>query len=428
MFSLKAQTSSFLIALSLGFVARASDLPLCGVRTDAPSSFLRAQSAANASALGEKKLLYIRVCYSDDATEPINADAAESLMREVRDFYQQHSYGQFSIAGTVTPLLVLPRPKAAYFPVGEDGKQTWLANLILGDAREVAQQAGYDPADYDLDMVRFNSPFLQSFANIGARGAWMVSSHPATTIHEIGHNLGLQHANRWVGPVDGDGSNIEYGDTYDVMGNASYYEIAGFHFIHKRALGWLNDSNSVRVASGGVFRVYAHDVPTKVAARTYALRIRKDDDRDYWIEKRQGYGEIFDNMRESGVLPYWDDWPGSAGRTQMIDERGTNESLPIGEALADSEAGVKIIPVEQAADRSYMDVAVVVGSSTINLLGDWLHLSGEPGRAYSIQFSTDLRSWTDLARRSSETGEAFVKVDRSNPRAFYRAVADPERR
>jgi hypothetical protein len=423
-FSLKVCTLLVLAALALGFISLADGLPFCAVSDTATS--LRAQSSlSEISAVGEKKLLYIRVCYPDDGAEPISFAAAESLMTEVSDFYRRHSYGQFWIAGTVTPLLTLPSPKANYFPIDEDGQQTWLAAIILADAREAARQAGYDPADYDLDMVRFNSPFIQSFANLGSRGAWMVSSHPATTIHEIGHNLGLHHANQWSGPLNGPGTNVEYGDDFDIMGNPSDWQLAGFHFMNKLALGWLGDSNSVRVSSSGVFRVQAHDTDTGPTG-TYALRVRKDDERDYWIEKRQDFGDIFDHMLRSGLLTYWDSWSGSAGGTQIIDLLGTNESLPIGHPLVDPAAGVKVIPVEQASDMSYMDVAVILGQSKINLLGDWLQFTGEPGRTYSFQFSTDLRTWIEFARRSSASGEVFARVDRQNPRAFYRVVAAPD--
>lgn len=422
MFSLKVRILFVLAALAPGFISLADGLPFCAV-ANGP---LRAQAATSEiRAVGEKKLLYIRVCYPDDSVEPISDGAAEKLMTEVSAFYRRHSYGQFWIAGTVTPLVTLPSPRASYFPTDENGQQTWLAPLILADAREAARQAGYDPADYDLDMVRFNSPFIQSFANLGSRGAWLVSSHPATTIHEIGHNLGLHHANLWSGALNGPGTNVEYGDDFDIMGNPSDWQLAGFHFMNKLALGWLGDSNCVRITSSGVFRVHAQD--TDVApAGTCALRVRKDDERDYWIEKRRGFGDIFDHMLQSGVLTYWDSWSGSAGGTQIIDLLGTNESLPIGRPLADPVAGVKVVPVEQASDLSYMDVAVIFGPSKINLVGDWLQFTGEARRTYSFQSSPDLRAWTEFARRSNASGEVFARIERHNPRAFYRVVASPD--
>ena len=425
MFSLKGRISIILVAHLLGFVIRMDAMPECGVCTPSGSFRIQAtQSSPEISGIGEKKLLYIRVCYPDDPSEPISPAGAESLMAQVNDFYRTHSYSQFGLVSTVTPLLVLPSSKTNYFP---ENRESWDSFLLLQDAREAARQAGYDPANYDLDVVRFNTWFERSFANIGARGAWMASSQPSITIHEIGHNLGLQHANRWVGPVNGSGTNIEYGDMFDIMGQPSDYKPTGFHFLNKRMLGWLSDSNVVRITSSGIYRVYAHDGITNVLARPYALRIRKDDERDYWIEKRQALWLSYEHMYTSGLLAYWDVWSGSYFGTQFIDVAGTKESLLIGRPLDDPEAGVKIIAVEQAADQSYMDVAVILGMSKINLFGEWLHFSGEPDRTYSFQFSTDLRTWSGFAQRSSASGDLIARIERDQARAFYRVVAVPER-
>jgi hypothetical protein len=424
-FSLKARTLIILLTHLLGLAARVNAMPECGVCTPSKSFHAQAtQSSFGISALGEKKLLYIRVCYPDDPSEPISVSAAEKLLDEVNSFYRTHSYGQFRLVSTVTPLLMLPSSKTNYLPVNSEYFEAF---PLLEDAREAARKAGYNPADYDLDAVRFNAPFDRSFGLIGASGMWMASSDPGITMHEIGHNLGLDHANRWIGPLNGPGTNFEYGDEFDVMGLAMEYHLAGFHFLHKRALGWLGDSNVLRVSSSGIYRVHAHDGITNAAARAYALRIPKDAERDYWLEKRQSFWLVRDHMYRSGLLAYWNVWPGSFGRTQLIDVPGTNQSLPIGTPLDDPAAGVKIIPVEQAEDFSFMDVAVIFGTSRINLLGDWLHFSGEPDRTYSFQFSTDLRTWAEFAQQSSVSGELITRVRREQPRAFYRVVVIPDR-
>lgn len=373
-------------------------------------------------ALGEKKVLYIRLSYPDDPSEPISQSGAEELMEGVGSWFRQHSHGQFSTRTTVTPLLQLPFNKSEYFPTNEMGEVTWYATVILEDARRAAKSAGYDPADYDFHLLRFNAPILQSFAWIGSRGAWLVTSHPATTIHEMGHNLGLSHANRWQGEVDGPGFNVEYGDNFDIMGNPPFFDEAGFHTIHKTALGWLPPARSRRVTRSGVYRVYAHDIATLDPSRIYALRIRKDDERDYWIEKRSRL-DIYQHIERSGLLAFWDDWSGSNGGTQQVGlEESPGESIPLRTALEDHSAGVRIIPVEHAADRSWMDVAVLFGNSRLNILGGVLHYSTERGRACGFQVSTDLRTWTDLQRTSSPTGQLFLPIGSNSPRLFYRVV------
>ena len=345
-------------------------------------------------------------------------------------FFRTNSYGRFWTRGTVTPLLQLPSPKAIYFPTDANGKQFWEPARILSDAREAAREAGFDPAEYELEMVRFNSPFIQSFANIGSRGAWMVSSHPATTIHELGHNLGLPHSNAWSGSANGSGMNVEYGDHYDIMGNPWAYELAGFHFLNKRALGWLSDSNAISVNGSGVFRVYAHDIAKAEPGRVYALRVRKDDERDYWIEKRVRFDDDLDEMARSGLLTYWNAWPESNGGTQIVDTAGNGQSLPPGLAFVDAEARLKIIPLELSSDHAFMDVAVLFGSTPNRLtaMAGWVHYAGDPNTEYIFQSSIDLRHWNDFARRSSSSGEVFASVAGNSGSSFYRVVKAPSLR
>ncbi len=370
--------------------------------------------ASNTTAIGEKRILYIRVNYADDASEPISSEAAENLMTEVSSFYRTHSQGRCWTTATITPLVTMPLAKAGYFVAGENGEITWNAYTVLGHAREAARAAGYDYRDYDFEVIRFNAPFLRSWANIGARGAWLVSSHPATTIHEIGHNLGLQHANLWTG------ANVEYGDVYDIMGNPGYYQRAGLNTIHKVALGWMESSQQKRVTASGVYRLYAHDTNQPASERTYVLRVRKDDERDYWIEKRQTF-DFSDDMEFSGVLLYWDEWDESNLGTHLLDPvPAPGYAVPILTPFADDGAGIRIVPLWQSEDRAYVDVAVILGDAKVNILPGLLHFAGEADRSYTVETSADLRNWNLLTNTNSQSGEVFVPIDTEASQRFYR--------
>jgi hypothetical protein len=426
--SLKVRTFFILFALSLGLVVQVKAMPDCGVCAgSAPvSSEFRAQSRIDTFAFGEKKILYIRLCYPDDSAEPVTVAAAEALLREVTAFYRTNSFGQFWTAGTVTPLIQLPKAKATYFSTNELGEMTWSAFQMLADAREVARAAGFDYENYDFDVLRFDGPMWRSSANIGSRGAWLLTSNVATTIHEIGHNLGLHHANMWTGPLNGYGWNTEYGDEYDIMGNPLYFRQAGMHAIHKITLGWLKGSNVMEVKASGVYRLYAHDRAQIETSRKYLLRVRKDEERDYWLEKRGNF-DVYEHMEKSGLLAYWDSWAESNHGTHLLDPTtDEGESLRIGTALRDEATGVRIIPLAQAEDYSYVDVAVIFGKSRLNMLPGMLHVMGEAGVNYEVQVSSDLRAWSALAQVAEE--DIFVLLSAGTPRAFYRVIPEPERR
>jgi hypothetical protein len=408
------------VIFCLALISRAFAMPDCGVCAN-PSSMLRAASSSPVPVLGEKKILYIRVNFPDDSSEPITTATAEDLMQQVDAFYRTHSYGQCRMKSTVTSLLQLPSPKSAYFITNSvTSRIDWHPFQILADARTVARASGYDPSQYDLEMVRLNGPLVQSWGNIGFSGAWMFSSHPASTVHEIGHNLGLYHANAWNGALNGAGENTEYGDRFDTMGNPYYYDLAGFNTVHKELLGWMGHSQETRVTSSGVYRLYAHDTNQLTAGRAYALRIRKDDEKDYWIEKRQSFN-LSEDMELSGVLVYWDEWSQSNSGTHLLDPSAASGfALPVGASLADSGANVRVIPLRQSADRSYADVAVIFGSSALTILPGMLHFSGLPSTTYTIESSPDLTGWSNVQQISSASGDLLLPVDSSSPARFFR--------
>src|SRR5438876_1143526 len=90
---------------------------------------------------GHRTLLYIRVRFPDDPTEPLSESAAYQIMEGVNQFFVDGSYDTLSIATTVAPLVLVPQPKAYYGLVGGAGQ-------LLVDARAAAKAAGFFYLDY----------------------------------------------------------------------------------------------------------------------------------------------------------------------------------------------------------------------------------------------------------------------------------------
>jgi hypothetical protein len=119
---------------------------------------------------GVKSVLYIRVTFPDQQTDPQPEKEAYDVMKSVNDFFVENSHGALHLMTTVTPLLMMPRPQSWY-----KANDNSSANMVLSDARAVARAAGYDNDSYDLDAVRYSgaSGSFNGQAYIGGRGCWL---------------------------------------------------------------------------------------------------------------------------------------------------------------------------------------------------------------------------------------------------------------
>ena len=333
---------------------------------------------------GRKTLLYMRVNFPDDLTEPLSETDAYRSMDDVNRFYVEGSYDTISMTTAVTPLLTLPQVKAWYTTAGP--------GALLDDAREAARKAGFDTANYDLDIVSHTSvPEFDwgGLGGVGWKAVWLQSYSAGVAAHELGHNFGLMHANFWDtitngSTVIGPGYNEEYGNSFDTMGAAA---AGANHFgaLFKNSLGWLPDSAIEEITANGVYRIYPFDSPLRENGRLYAARVRKDFGRDYWMEYRHAFtGNV---AMENGLLLNWSPWWASSGGTDLLDTTpGTvtkaDAALVVGRTFSDGPAGVHITPVARGASGTepWIDVQVNVG----DFPGNWppfLHVEGETNSA-----------------------------------------------
>jgi hypothetical protein len=320
---------------------------------------------------GTKNVLYMRVNFPDDLTEPISEAAAFSVMNNVNVFYTTGSYDLTALDTTVAPLVTLPQTKAYYS--ADPG-------LLLADARAATKQAGFDTANYNLDIVAFTSVPDYSFgglAYVGGKGVWLQSMGTGVTAHELGHNYGLWHANFWDTTTNssmiGPGTNLEYGNIFDTMGaaDAGIYQ---FNAAHKNKLDWLKADAVQVVASNGVYRIYPFDVPAsaRVNGRFYAAAVPKDSQRYYWLEFRQLFAG--NPWMQNGVLVNWSPWPESNGGTQLIDttpgsltpggDSRDDAALVVGRTFNDDAAGVHITTLARGSTGAdpWLDVQVNTGA------------------------------------------------------------------
>lgn len=342
------------------------------ILAESGGSAQRTTAANDAWTRGPKNLLYMRVNFPDDLTEPISEAQAYDVMDSANDFYTEGSYDVTSLSPTVTPLLTLPNTKWWYSTAGP--------GALLNDARAAARRAGFETANYQLDIVAFTSVPGYDFGGLAAvhgKANWLQSTGGGVTTHELGHNYGLWHANFWDAITNhsriASGTNSEYGNIYDTMGRAA---AGNYHFnaTFKNALGWLPDPAVHNVTSNGVYRIYSFDTPERVEGRFYAASVKKDFQRDYWLEFRQQFSNPW---LQHGVLLNWSPWAESHGGTQLLDTTPgsptgdlsrEDAAVVIGRTFSDAVADLHLTPLARGVTGTnvWMDVQIHRGTARTN--------------------------------------------------------------
>ena len=328
---------------------------------------------------GPRSVLFMRVTYADDPSEAITESGAYALMDASSAWFAEVSYNTTWLVTDVTPLMTLPQPKAWYCENGD--------GYILSDAREVARSYGFDTDNYALDIVRFPSPGsgcsgygYGGKAYVRGKGCWMLSNSTGTQIHELGHNYGVWHANFWTGLGDGiisHGSHVEYGNPFDVMGSSGSQ--GHFNAAFQNNLDFMQDAYVQTVTTSGTYRLNTYDIAALTPGQAYALKIRKDYDRNYWVEFRR---KIANAWFLNGVMLNWDAWnngvTNSGSGTHLLDTTpGTTAgnsskddgAVTIGRTYSDWPSGIHITPIARGsnAPENWIDVVVNLGIFPSNL-------------------------------------------------------------
>jgi hypothetical protein len=383
--------------------------------------------ASAPSTTGPNTLLYMIARFSDQSSEPIDEATVLSQMGVVSNFWMNGSGGVVYIHGLVHATqavdivhITLPQPSSYGATYNNNFAQ------LLTDARNAASAQGFNYASYNLDVtVTSNSGFSYAGRSyVGSQGSHWVAGYTSlrTAGHELGHNLGLNHANYWrtdstlpfgadsnPGGYVADYSNgewVEYGHYFSVMsaqfgGEWDDATKPIYNAVEKVQLGWLSGSQVRYVTNTGTYRLFRLDARTTVGTpRGIRIETPATDytsyARRYWLQYRYAPWNTAQSWYQNGVqvdvaapsygsdgsieldmTPYSNDQSGSffdannkPGGWWTIDNSDKLDgALIVGRTYDDVNAGIHITPLatgNNGAGEEYIDVSINLGSFSGN--------------------------------------------------------------
>ena len=328
---------------------------------------------------GNKRLLFIRVDFPDLTGPPITDLAGLQLITNLNNYWRDASYGKVTVTmpgqgnglrSDLTPTFRLAN-SAAYYGTNN------FYDALRAAARTAADAAGFNRANYDFDIICIGAvPGFgwSGLGYVGATGSWIRNTaSTGTTAHELGHNLGLNHANYWdtasTGTI-GAGVNVEYGDSFDTMGGGG--SARPYNARYRAYLNWLTPGDVATFSTNGVYRIMAYDLTNATGPR--ALKIVRntgsDSTNQYWLEFHARSGSTKWELAGAALR-----WAGSGSQKSLLLDTtpgspdGKNDApIAIGRTFVDRVFNLWITPLRKAGTTpESLDIFVCKGAVASNL-------------------------------------------------------------
>lgn len=276
--------------------------------------------------LGDQKTLVILIKFLDSEPDPFSKETAHNLVfnNQFQAFMKEQSYNRVSFSGDVTDWITLNKKKTDD-PFGQGvylNKTKEIKNYIInnninlnnygriiflinggyggGYSSVGKSEVEFNGIKYNLSLswvytIYFDSP-------IGDKHPFEWKSIDHILSHEIGHALGVMHANGLdCGEKinSGDCRHLEYGNLFDVMG-MGYYS-THFNAFYKEKLSWIKPEETIIINKSGTYTLYPLETDNNAKLAKIEIETKNKTLVPFYLEHRIGTG--FDsNLNDSDLI------------------------------------------------------------------------------------------------------------------------------
>lgn len=311
----------------------------------APATTMTIIGPTNVRTTGRRTVLPILVNFLNRQEQPFTPAQVTAALEETSRYFRENSYQQLELV--IAPSLgwyTLPMTLDATCPYNRIFDEAMKAAAADADLSAFNHLVVVMPPDgYEFckwaGLGTLGEPtFVTPDGSITAGKIWI--NYPVAGVfvyvHELGHNLGLPHANALDCPgaplLETGCTHVEYGDPFDVMGSGnSGYWIGHVNIAYKEHLKWLSPANILLLEAGVDSGTYALEFLEAPSTRLQGLKIILPPttlafQTTYYVSYRQpvGFGTLpqddrrrFDGAMIHRILPQFPNQ--SVNDTKLLD-------------------------------------------------------------------------------------------------------------